>query len=170
MRWKRSLAGLTLACVLVVPSMAHAAVTGRIIENVGVKTKVGGHSRTTAKLGVKDSTNARRIGGSYRRSVDANYASKVYVYKFGKKSHGKYGLAIYSKKNHKVFTFVIYSTKLVTSRGVRVGTAEASLISEYALRKANTSIYTVYSMGDRNGLTEFYVRGGVVHHIVISRY
>lgn len=159
------LIAIVLVCSLALfPTASFAAISGRIVENVGVKT---------AKLGMLDSTAAHRIGGSYKRSKDSSYAGQtVYVYKFGKKSGGKFGLEMYSKGNRKVFTFVINSSALVTRNRTHVGTGESTLVSRYGSKLTKTvgPVYTDYFMGTRSGRTDFYVRNGKVHHIVISRY
>jgi hypothetical protein len=150
--------------LLAAPPASFAALSGRIVEGVGVKT---------AKLGVKDSTDAKRIGGTYKRSKDTSYAGQtVWKYVFGKKSGGKYGLEMYSKGNHLVFTFVINSTRLRTKNGTHVGTTEDTLTSRYGskLKKSVGPVYTQYYMGTRRGRTEFWVLNSKVHHIVISRY
>jgi hypothetical protein len=157
------LLGLTLLCT---PAVAFGAISGRIVEGVGVKT---------AKLGLHDTTDARRIGGSYKRVTDNDYAAyTVYMYYFGKKSGGHYGLEMVSwGKSRHVFAFTIYSTRLVTKRGVHVGSSAAYLAKRYGstLKKDKPGpVYTQYHMGTRSGRTEFWVRGGKVHHIVIQRY
>jgi hypothetical protein len=147
------------------PKASFAGISGRIVENVGIKT---------AKLGLHDSTDAARIGGSYKRSKDSSYAGQtVWRYLFGAKlSTGKYPVEMYSKGDHHVFTFVINCKALVTSNGTHVGTTEAALTSRYGTRltKSVTPTYTRYYMGTRTGRTDFWVRNGVIHHIVISRY
>jgi len=150
--------------LLVAPSPGFAKLTGRIVEGVGVKT---------AKLGVKDSTDAKRVGGTYKRSKDTSYAGQtVWKYVFGKKSGGVYGLEMYSHGNHLVFTFVINCTTLKTKNGTHVGTSEDTLTSRYGskLTKSVGPVYTQYYMGTRHGRTEFWVKNAKVHHIVISRY
>jgi hypothetical protein len=164
---RRWLAPLVLAVALVVaPSPSFAAISGRIVENVGVKT---------AKLGLDDHDDAKKIGGSYKSAKDNSYAGlTVWRYRFGAKmSNGKYAVEMYSKGTARhVFTFVINTTKFVTKNGTHVGTTEASLVSRYGtrLKPSPGPVYTDYYMGTRNGRTDFWVRAGKVHHIVISRY
>lgn len=159
------LLALVLASVLIAsPAVSFAAITGRIVENKGIKT---------ARLGLHDSTDRKRIGGSYKKTVDKSYAGQtVYKYVFGAKSGGHYGLEMYSKANHHVFTFIIYSTKLKTSNGTHVGNSEAVLVQRYGSRitKQTTPTWVYYYMGTSSGRTEFWVRSGKVHHIIISRY
>lgn len=154
-----------LAIALTAPAVAHAAIRGRIVEGVGIKT---------ARLGLHDSTNARRIGGSYTRYKDTSYAGQtVWRYNFGSKlSNGRYPVVMYSHGNHHVFTFVVNCKTLVTKNGTHVGTSESTLVKRYGsrLKKSVGSVYTDYHMGPRSGRTDFYVRSGKVHHIVISRY
>ena len=152
---------LTLLCT---PAVALATITGRIVENVGIKT---------AKLGLADSTNAHRIGGSYKRVKNTDYDFAVWEYRFGKKlTNGKYAVEMYSKSNHKVYAFIINTTKLATKNGTNVGTKESKLTSRYGskLTSSVTPTYTIYKMGTRSGLTEFFVKAGKVHHIRIERY
>ena len=165
----RLLAAVALSAVLLLtPSIATAAISGRIVENVGIKT---------AKLGLHDSTDTHRLGWSYRRVVNRDYQGAgyvVYEYYFGKKgakSH-KYPLEMYSAGNHHVFTFVINTSSLKTKNGTGVGTSESALTSRYGatLKSSSGSIYTDYYLGTRAGRTDFYVRAGKVHHIVVSRY
>ena len=146
------------------PASSFATLTGSIVENVGVKT---------AKLGLRDSTDAARIGGAYKRVKNTDYDFTVWEYRFGKRNAaGKYGLQMYSKGNHIVFTFVINCTTLKTKNGTHVGTTEATLAQRYGtkLHKSVGPVYTDYYMGTRNGRTDFWVKAGKVHHIVISRY
>jgi hypothetical protein len=165
----RCLVPLVLAVALLwAPSAAFAAISGRIVENVGIKT---------AKLGLHDSVDAHRLGWSYERVIDDDYQSagyRVYCYFFGVKSSTshKYPLEMYSKSNHHVFTFIINTPKLVTSNGTHVGSTEAALVARYGTRVKSSvgPVYTVYYMGTRNGRTDFYVRAGKVHDIRIARY
>jgi hypothetical protein len=149
------------------PAASFAAITGRIVENVGIKT---------AKLGLLDSTDAHRIGGSYKRVKNTDYGGggkTVYEFYFGKKlANKKYPVEMYSKSNHKVFTFIINTTTLATKNGSRVGTSESALKSRYGSKLTSSvgPVYTDYYMGTRNGRTDFWVKAGKVHHIVISRY
>jgi hypothetical protein len=154
---------LALLCT---PAVSFATISGRIVENVGIKT---------AKLGVRDSTDARRIGGSYRRVKNTDYGGggkTVYEFYFEKMKNKKYAVEMYAKSNHSVFTFIIYTTQLATKNGTRVGTTENALKSRYGskLKKSVGPIYTDYKMGTRSGMTEFFVKAGKVHHIMISRY
>jgi hypothetical protein len=162
---RRFLIPLVMTVVLLwSPAVSFAAITGRIVENVGIRT---------AKLGLHDSTDAPRIGGPYKRVKNTDYDYVVWEYRFGKKlTNGKYAVEMYSKSNHHVFTFVINTTKLVTKNGSGVGTKESKLKSRYGSKLTSSvgPIYTDYRMGNHNGMTEFFVRGGKVHHIVISRY
>jgi hypothetical protein len=154
---------LALLCT---PAVSFATITGRIVENVGIKT---------AKLGLADSTDAHRIGGSYKRVKNTDYGGggkTVYEFYFAKMKNKKYAVEMYSKSNHKVFTFIINTTKLATKNGTRVGTSESALTSRYGSKLTSSvgPIYTDYKMGNRTGMTEFFVRDGKVHHITISRY
>ena len=161
------LLALALGLILIAsPAVSFAAITGRIVENKGVKT---------ARLGLHDSTDRKRIGGTYKKTVDKSYAGQtVYKYMFGSKSKSthKYGLEMYSKANHHVFTFIIYSTRLKTSNGTHVGNSEAILVQRYGSRitKQTTPTWVYYYMETSSGRTEFWVRSGKVHHIVIARY
>lgn len=167
MRTGRWLVPMALAIVLVAaPSVALAQISGRIVENVGIKT---------AKLGLHDTTDAHRLRWSYKRIVDKDYAIPVYCYFFGAKSKttGKYPLEMYSKKsNRHVFTFIVNTPALVTSNKTHVGTTEAALESRYGSRvtRHTTSTYTYYRMGTSRGLTEFWCKSGKVAYIVIARY
>jgi hypothetical protein len=164
---RRWLAPLVLAVALVVaPSPTFATITGRIVENVGVKT---------AKLGLDDHDDAKKIGGSFKAAKDNSYAGlTVWRYLFGAKmTNGKYAVEMYSKGAARhVFTFIINTTKLATTNGSHVGTTEAALTSRYGTRikKSVGPVYTDYYMGTRSGRTDFWVLNGKVHHIVISRY
>jgi hypothetical protein len=173
MNGNRWLVPVVLAAVLVLaPSVALARISGRIVENVGIKAA----TRTkTASLGLHETTDTHRLGWSYRRVVDHNYAYTVYKYLFGKKSSksGHYPLEMYSKKsNHHVFTFIVYSPLLVTKNRTHVGTGEDALKSRYGSRVTKwpaSNGYTYYSMHAGSGLTEFWCKSGKVHHIVIAK-
>jgi hypothetical protein len=159
-----------VATLLWSPASAFAAIRGRIVEGVGIKTTA---STKTAKLGLHDTSDDHRISSSYKRTRDDSYAGlTVYLYRFGKKSGGHYPVQMYSKANHHVFTFVIYTSKLKTRNGTGVGTSEPDLTARYGsqLTKSAGPVYTQYSMGTRSGRTEFWVSNGAIHHIVISRY
>jgi hypothetical protein len=164
---KRLLVSIVAVLVLLwSPSACFAALSGRIYENRGVKT---------ARLALHDTTNDHRIGGSYKRITDKSYAGQtVYRYDFGTRSKvtHHYPIQMYSKSNHHVFTFILYSSAFVTANGTHVGTTEEALVSRYGdlLTKSTGPVYTDYSMGTRSGRTDFYVLGGKVHHIVISTY
>jgi hypothetical protein len=156
--------------LLLTPSTAFAAIKGRIVEGVGIKTTA---SSKTAKLGLHDTTDDHRISSSFKRTRDDSYAGlTVYLYRFGKKSAGHYPVQMYSKANHHVFTFVIYTSRLATANGTHVGTTESDLTVRYGsqLTRSAGPVYTQYYMGTRTGRTEFWVSNGAVHHIVISRY
>lgn len=148
------------------PPVCLAAIRGRIVENVGIKT---------AKLGLHDTTNKARIGPTYARVTDKSYAGlTVYKYRFKtlNASTRKYPVLMYSKSNHHVFNFTINCTTLVTARGAHVGTTEAALAGSYGtrLKKSVGPVYTDYWMGTRSGRTDFFVKSGKVYQIVISRY
>jgi hypothetical protein len=166
MHGNRWLVPVALAGALMLsPSVALAArISGRIVENVGIKT---------AKLNLHDTTDTHRLGWSYRRVVDDNYAYTVYKYLFGKKSSksGHYPLEMYSKKsNRHVFTFIVYSPLLVTKNGTHVGTSEDDVKSRYgSSTKYTTPTYTYYRVHASSGLTEFWCKSGKVHHIVIAK-
>ena len=168
MHGNRWLVPVALAGALMLsPSVALAArISGRIVENVGIKT---------AKLNLHDTTDTHRLGWSYRRVVDDNYAYTVYKYLFGKKSSksGHYPLEMYSKKSNRlVFTFIVYSPLLVTKNRTHVGTGEDALKSRYGSRVTKwpaSNGYTYYSMHAGSGLTEFWCKSGKVHHIVIAK-
>lgn len=155
---------LVVALVLA-PSVGFAAIRGRIVEGVGIKT---------AKLGLHDSTNVKRIGRAYKRIRDDSYAGQtVYLYRFRTRlANKKYPVRMWSHGNHHVFAFEINCTTLKTKNGTHVGTTETRLIERYGskLKKSTTPTYTKYYMGTRKGRTEFWVKGGKVHHIVIMRY
>jgi hypothetical protein len=170
MKRSRWLVPVLLSAVLVLaPSVALAALSGRLVENVGVKT---------AKLNLYDTTDAHRIGGSYRRVIDRDYQGAgytVYEYFFGRKSARthKYPLEMYSMgRTRRVFTFVVNSSAFVTRNGTHVGTVEATLVSRYGSKvtKHTTPTYTYYRMGTRAGLTEFWCKSGKVAWITIARY
>jgi hypothetical protein len=152
--------------VLLTPSVCFGAIKGRIYENKGIKA---------ARLGMKDSAAAKKIGGSRKLKVDKDYEGAGYTvreYFFGKKKAGKYPVEMYSKGNHKVFEFVINCTTLKTKNGCHVGTAESTLVARYGSRLTKTvgSVYTDYHMGTSSGLTEFWVKNGKVWQITITRY
>lgn len=156
---------LVAIALIVAPAAAEAAIRGRIVEGVGIKT---------ARLGLHDSTCASRIGGTYHRHKDTSYAGQtVWRYDFARKmSNGRYPVQMYSHGNRHVFCFVVNCTTLVTRNGTHVGTSESTLVRRYGskLKKSKGPVYTDYHMGPRSGRTDFYVRNGKVHHIVISRY
>jgi hypothetical protein len=155
---------IVLALVLLLtPSVCFGALTGRIYENKGIKA---------ARLGMKDSTAAKKIGGKRKLVRDSDYAFTVWEYFFGTKKAGKYPVAMYSKGNHKVFEFEINGTGLKTSNGSRVGTAESTLVARYGSRltKLVTPTYNDYRMGTSSGRTDFWVKNGKVQQIVIMRY
>lgn len=160
----RRLASVVVVAALVLaPMAAYAAISGRIVENVGVKT---------ARLGMKDSTAALRIGRPYVRTVDRGYAALTYRYSFGKKIGGKYPLVMYSNSKHAVFNFQINTSAFRTSNGCAVGTTESALKRKYGtkLKRQSSPTYHWYWIGTRSGRTDFFVRSGKVHHIVIWRY
>lgn len=156
-----TLIALALVAVLVLPATALAA----------NRTIYTGKGVSGAKLGMKDSTAAKKIGKVVKKGVDKNYPGQtVYVFYFGKKSHGKYAVEMYSKKNHKVFAFVIRSSAYKTSKGIRVGSSEAALTAAYpTIVNQGGSVYTRYHLGGNPG-TDFQVQNGKVKIIQIWKY
>ena len=149
--------------MLLIAPAAGYGITGRIYENKGIRA---------ARLGMKDSTAAAKIGGKRTRVTDSSYDYTVWLYRFGAKKSGKFPVEMYSKGKHSVFEFVINCTTLKTKNGSRVGTSEGTLASRYGstLKKSVGPVYTDYWMGTRSGRTDFYVKAGKVKQIVISRY
>jgi hypothetical protein len=168
-----------VAVLLPTPSVA-LAVSGRIVENVGIRRLVP--LKKTAGLNLHDSTNKLRLGWSSKRVTYKDYQGAgytVYGYFFGTKSSTthKYPLEMYSKASSRhVFTFIVYSSALVTSNGTHVGTTEVALASRYGSRvkRYTTPTYTYYRMhihtGGKTQFTEFWCKSGKVHHVVIGRY
>ena len=161
---------MALAVALVAaPSVALAQISGRIVENVGIKT---------AKLGLHDTTDAHRLGWSYKHVVDKDYQGAGYTvheYFFGAKSSKthKYPLEMYSRSNRHVFTFIVNSSALVTKNGTHVGTTETALKSRYGskvVRRTTSNGYSYYRMSGSGGHTEFWCKSGRVAYILVTVY
>lgn len=155
-----ALAAVVLVAGLLFPNAVFAG-SKTIYVNKGV---------AAARLGMVDSTAAKKIGKVAKSYKDNNYAGQtVYCYFFGKKSGGKYAVEMYSNKKHKVFGFVINSKAYQTTKGIGVGSSESRLTSKYALKKHAGPVYTRYHLGGNPG-TDFYVKGGKVRFIQIWKY
>lgn len=160
--WRRTLLPLAatgaLAVLLVVPATAAATMT--IYENRGVGTP---------RLGWLDSNAKKYYGHLASYSKDTSYPTVVYLYKFGyKMANGRFPLEMRSNSSHRVFNFRCYSAYYVTTKGVKVGTAESTLKSKYSgkLRRIPGSTYTHYIMGSKP-YTDFWVKNGKVSYIVV---
>lgn len=140
-------------------STALAAV--RVYEGKGV---------ASARLGMRDSTAAAKIGKVTKSFRDRSYAGRVvYKYCFGRRmSSGRYPLEMYSDKTRKVFQFTVNSSLYVTAKGVRVGSSEDALKGAYgdALVEHEGSVYKRYTLG-RAPATDFYVKSDKVTSIVV---
>ena len=149
---------VTLSLLLLAPAAALAKQT--IYVGKGVD-----HPR----LGWLDSKAKKHFGKVTVYYKDDNYANQVvYCWKFGAKlASGKYRLEMYSNGSHKVFSFVCNTAYYVTTKGVRVGTSEATLKSTYPkLKKYPGSVYTRYTLGSKS-FTDFYVKAGKVAQIIV---
>jgi Zn-dependent alcohol dehydrogenase len=162
MRQHARITAVFLVALLVVSIVAPAfAATPRIYINKGVKA---------ARLGMKDTTAAKKIGKVKKKIRDDDYAGQTtWVRYFGKKSHGKYALEMYSNKDHKVIAFIVNGSSYKTTRGVHVGTTVKTLKSKYPKYKKRSegggdSTYYTQS-GSRH--TEFFVHAGKVKTISI---
>lgn len=159
--WFIMCAAVALVAALLLPSVAGAYST-IIYVNKGV---------AGATLGMRDSLAAQKIGRVVRSGRDSSYTGQtVYYYYFGRRSGGKYAVEMYSNSRRKVFTFVVNSSLYKTTKGVHVGTAEATLRRLYpGLRRYPGPVYTRYAYGGRTG-TDFYVRARRITRIVVRTY
>ncbi len=157
----RILASGIAALVLVAATVATASAAVRIYEGKGV---------AAARLGMRDSTAASKIGKVTKSFRDTSYAGRVvYKYCFGRKmSSGRYPLEMYSDKARKVFQFTAYSGSYVTAKGIKVGSTRDALKEAYgdALVEHEGSVYKRYTLG-RAPATDFYVKSGKVTSIVV---
>jgi hypothetical protein len=149
-------AAIALVIVLVAPAFAHAAT---IYVNSGV---------SGAKLGMKDTTAAKKLGKVKKGPVhDTEYGGIYWVRYFGARSHGKYALELYSNSKHKVVSFVINSSKYVTKKKIHVGSSVAALKKAYgsSLHKASDN----YSLSGSSGQTVFNFSKGKITSIWVWR-
>lgn len=156
------------------PLLAVAIVLALLFPAIalaGSKTIYVNKGVSSARIGMKDSKAAKKIGKVAKKYTDNDYAGQtVYCFFFGKKSGGKYAVEMYAKKNHKVFAFVINSKSYKTGNGVGVGSSEARLKSKYPkIKNLGGSVYTRYHLGGSTG-TDFYVKGGKVRYIQVWKY
>lgn len=153
------LVAVVAATVISVATPGAAAV--RIYEGKGV---------ASARLGMRDSTAASKLGKVTRQYRDRSYAGRVvYRYCFGRKLRsGRYPLEVFSDKARKVFQFTANSGAYVTAKGIKVGSTAQALQDAYGskLTKNSGSVYTRYTLG-RAPATDFYVKSGKVTSIVV---
>ncbi len=126
-----------LAAALAAPAAAQAAT---IYINSGV---------SGAKLGMTDTTAAKKLGKVKKKYVSKEYGYPITVRCFGAKSHGNYSLYLYSNSDHKVTAFLIYSSRYVTKKKIHVGSTTTSLKKAYgkALHKQADGYYLKSSTG-----------------------
>jgi hypothetical protein len=156
-RSKRVLAlvALSLAVVLVAPSVAQAAT---IYVNSGV---------SGAKLGMSVTTAAKKLGRVKKKVKDASYDTPIWVRYFGAKGKHHYALELYSNSKNKVTAFVIYSKRYKTKKGIHVGSSTSALKRAYGSKlKANPDGYDLKSKSAR---THFETSRGKVTFIWIWR-
>ncbi|MDZ4170199.1 MAG: hypothetical protein U1E26_11195 [Coriobacteriia bacterium] len=159
----RSRRALTIAIALMlVFSLATTAVAAvKIYEGKGV---------ASARLGMRDSTAASKIGKVTKSYRDRSYAGRVvYRYCFGRKmKNGRYPLEMFSDKQRKVFQFSANTGSYVTTKGIKVGSTENALRKAYGskLVKRDGSVYDRYTLG-KAPATDFYVKGGKVSSIIV---
>lgn len=159
-RTRRVAIGLVaLALVASAASTAAAAVT--IYEGKGV---------AAARLGMRDSTAASKIGKVTKAYRDRSYAGQVvYRYCFGRKlPSGRYPLEMFSNKSRKVFQFTANNGTYVTTEAIKVGSTESALKKAYGdrLSKNPGSVYVRYTLGTAPA-TDFYVKSGKVTSIIV---
>jgi hypothetical protein len=160
-RSKTALAFLAVltAATLVWPVAGAFAGKNTIYVNQGIGT---------ARLKMKDSTAAKRIGKVAKKVRDGDYEKVYWIWYFGKKSHGKYAVAMHVNDQHKVWAFWVYSTSYVTAKKIRVGSTEAALKKAYGKSLAKRG-RTCYHLGGRTG-TDFWMKSGKVSQICVMYY
>ncbi len=147
-----------VSVAVVAPATAHAAT---IVVNKGVNT---------ARLGMKDTTAAKRIGKVKKYKVDRDYQGSgktYYIRYFGTKSGGHYSVVMYSNSKHKVNAFMVYSAKYKTSKGIRVGSTVAKLKSAYGSKLKYVG--GAYRLKASTGSTYFNTKSGKVTSIWVWR-
>ncbi len=158
-----------LLCTLCAATPTHAATV----------TFYPGRGVAGARLGALDSSAANALKKAFRLStkgVDNNYAGqRVYYYFFGTRLRNKhYPVEMYANRSHRVFIFEVNTASCVTTKGIRVGSAEAQLKAAYgsALKKRTTPTYYIYWSGGKANRTDFYVSRSTkkVSRVLISRY
>ncbi len=158
-----ALVATLLAALLVWPITGAFAARTTIYVNRGIGT---------ARLGMNDSTAAKRIGPVKKKIRDSDYPGQVYwVWYFGRKTGGRYAIEMHSNSKRKVWSFVVYSSSYKTLKGIHVGSTESALRKAYgkSLKKSTGPIYTKYYLGGRPR-TEFYVKSSRVKQISVWTY
>lgn len=164
MRGKRLLTVLIGGLIATGPLYAvQLAAPARMLSAATAITVYESRGVHRARLGQTDRTARSRVGlRCVRSGRDNNYAGQVvYYFYFGRRVGSHYEVQMYSKRNRRVWLFAIYSTRLYTSKGVRVGTTESVLRRRYgsALHRRVSRTYTRYYLGRLRGVgTDFYVR------------
>jgi hypothetical protein len=145
---------LTLAVALAFPLAASAAT---IYVNVGVNG---------AKLGMKDTKAAKKLGKVKKKVLDPSYDTPIWVRSFGKKVHGQYALELYSNGKHKVTAFAIYSAVYkVKGNKIHVGSTVAALQKAY--KNLQPGYEGGYSLRATHSRTDFWIDKGKIVEISI---
>ncbi len=148
-------AAMVLVVTLALPVVAQAAT---IYINSGV---------SGAKLGMKDTTAAKKLGKVVKKYQDTSYDETIWVRCFGKKSNGHYALYLYSNGSHKVTAFIIYASKYKTKKGIHTGSSLKALKKAYGKSLKKSGSY--YKLKGKSGKTWFRVTGSKVRKIWIWR-
>ena len=152
---KRSVIGLVaiaVAATLIMPAIAQAAT---IYVNSGV---------SGARLGMKDTTAAKKLGKVMKKEKDPNYEDTTWVLSFGKKVKGNYALYVYSDGHHKVFAFDVFSKSYKTKKKIHVGSTTSALKKAYKSLKKG---YEGYYISGAHGRTLFTISKGKITHISV---
>ena len=140
-----------LAATFVVPAVAQA---GTIYVNTGV---------AGARLGMKDTTAAKKLGPVKKKERDPDYPGGVYyTFYFGKKVHGLYAIQMTSHGG-KVMAFQVYSGAYKTTKKIHVGSTVSALKKAYKF----TGTRSVYVLKGAHAKTYFNVSHGKVSSIWI---
>ena len=143
-----------LVAALTVPAAAQAAT---IYVNSGV---------SGAKLGMNDTTAAKKLGKVKKTWNDNEYGYLIEVRGFGTKSKsGDYSLYLYSNGKHKVTAFLIYSKRYVTKKSIHVGSTTKALKNAYKTGLHKTS--DGYFLKSMTGRTHFEISKGKITSIWI---
>lgn len=160
--WRKAALVIGLAAVMTAFFASAAMATVTIYEGRGV---------AKARLGLTDKHNKPLLGkvlGSWKETYPT-YTN--YYYGFGKKLHTHVYALLMVAKNHRTIEFVCLTRTYVTTKGIKVGSTKAQLVSKYKGLKRHTSGPNWRYTYHYKAYTDFYVRkstGKVVEIVVWS--